>query len=286
MKKWKNGLSLVLTLCMAAGMVLTGKAQAPGVPLDSSAFPDPAFLGWVRKQDTDGDGFLSQTEREAVTRMDLRKLGIQDLSGLEYFPALEYLNCSENDLVSLELADFPALTSLTCNENSRLSELILSGVPTLEQLYCFDSSLSHLDLHGLPNLTYLAWGGSPLEELDLSGNPNLHTLHVLGAISPRPTCPTTKSWTRCCGTTPGSKPWICPTRPSSPTSTAPTTTSPLWTSAATRSWRRFTPATTGCWPFACPRTQSPSAISPGSAPQPFSCPRGKIPSPSPTWPPG
>lgn len=180
MKKWKNGLSLVLTLCMAAGMVLTGKAQAPGVPLDSSAFPDPAFLGWVRKQDTDGDGFLSQTEREAVTRMDLRKLGIQDLSGLEYFPALEYLNCSENDLVSLELADFPALTSLTCNENSRLSELILSGVPALEQLYCFDSSLSHLDLHDFPNLTYLAWGGSPLEELDLSGNPNLHTLHVLG----------------------------------------------------------------------------------------------------------
>ena len=180
MKKWKNGLSLVLTLCMAAGMVLTGKAQDPGVPLDSSAFPDPAFLGWVRKQDTDGDGFLSQSEREAVTRMDLRKLGIQDLSGLEYFPALEYLNCSENDLVSLELADFPALTTLTCNENSRLSELILSGVPALEQLYCFDSSLSHLDLHDFPNLTYLAWGGSPLEELDLSGNPNLHTLHVLG----------------------------------------------------------------------------------------------------------
>lgn len=180
MEKWKNGLSLVLTLCLAAGMVLTGKAQDPGVPLDSSAFPDPAFLGWVQKQDTDGDGFLSPAEGEAVTRMDLRKLGIQDLSGLEYFPALEYLNCSENDLVSLELADFPALTSLTCNENSRLSELILSGVPALEQLYCFDSSLSQLDLHGLPNLTYLAWGGSPLEELDLSGNPNLHTLHVLG----------------------------------------------------------------------------------------------------------
>lgn len=180
MKVWKKGIFLVLTLGMTGGMFLTGTAQALDVPVDSSTFPDPAFLSYVQKRDTDGDGLLSQSERDAVTQMDLRKLGIQDLSGLEWFSALESLNCSENDLVSLELADFPALTSLTCNENSRLSELTLSGVPALEQLHCFDSSLSQLDLQGVPNLTYFVWGGSPLEELDLSGNPNLHTLHVLG----------------------------------------------------------------------------------------------------------
>ncbi|OUQ22026.1 hypothetical protein B5E80_15940 [Flavonifractor sp. An135] len=180
MKVWKKGIFLVLTLGMTGGMFLTGTAQALDVPVDSSTFPDPAFLSYVQKRDTDGDGLLSQSERDAVTQMDLRKLGIRDLSGLEWFSALESLNCSENDLVSLELADFPALTSLTCNENSRLTELTLSGVPALEQLYCFDSGLSQLDLHGVPNLTYFVWGGSPLEELDLSGNPNLHTLHVLG----------------------------------------------------------------------------------------------------------
>ncbi|OUN05669.1 hypothetical protein B5G43_12215 [Flavonifractor sp. An92] len=180
MKVWKKGIFLVLTLGMTGGMFLTGTAQALDVPVDSSTFPDPAFLSYVQKRDTDGDGLLSQSERDAVTQMDLRKLGIQDLSGLEWFSALESLNCSENDLVSLELADFPALTSLTCNENTRLTELTLSGVPALEQLHCFDSGLSQLDLHGVPNLTYFVWGGSPLEELDLSGNPNLHTLHVLG----------------------------------------------------------------------------------------------------------
>ena len=180
MKVWKKGIFLVLTLGMTGGMFLTGTAQALDVPVDSSTFPDPAFLSYVQKRDTDGDGLLSQSERDAVTQMDLRKLGIRDLSGLEWFSALESLNCSENDLVSLELADFPALTSLTCNENTRLTELTLSGVPALEQLHCFDSGLSQLDLHGVPNLTYFVWGGSPLEELDLSGNPNLHTLHVLG----------------------------------------------------------------------------------------------------------
>lgn len=180
MNLWKKGLALCLILCITAGMTMTSGAESLSIPIDSSTFPDPAFLLWVQQRDTDADGFLSQAEREAVTQMDLRKKGIQDLSGLEWFDRLEKLNCSENDLRSLELADFPVLTSLTCNENPRLSSLTLSGVPALEQLYCFHSNLSQLDLQELPNLMYLAWGGSPLQKLDLSGNPELHTLHVLG----------------------------------------------------------------------------------------------------------
>lgn len=180
MKLWRKGLALLMVLSITAGMVMTGSAESGLVPIDSASFPDPAFLRWVQGKDTDGDGALSQAEREAVTRMDLRKLGIQDLSGLEWFDALEELNCSENDLVRLELPDLPALTSLTCNENPRLETLDLSGAPALEHLYCFHSNLSEWDLHDVPNLSYLAWGGSPLQELDLSGNPKLHTLHVLG----------------------------------------------------------------------------------------------------------
>ena len=180
MNLWKKGLALCLILCLTAGMTITSGAASSDIPIDSGTFPDPAFLQWVQQSDTDADGFLSQEERDAVTKMDLRKLGIRDLSGLEWFDALEKLNCSENELVSLELHDFPALTLLTCNENARLSNLTLSDLPALEHLYCFHSNLSQLDLHGVPNLTYLAWGASPLKELDLSGNPNLNTLHVLG----------------------------------------------------------------------------------------------------------
>ena len=180
MKRWKKGLALLVVLCTLGGMVITGSAAAGSVPIDSTTFPDPAFLLWVKGKDTDGDGTLSQSERDAVTRMDLRKQGIQDLSGLEWFDALEQLNCNENDLVRLELPNLPALTSLICNENPRLETLDLSGAPVLEQLHCFHSSLSELDLRGLSELNYLVWGGSPLSELDLSGNPKLHTLHVLG----------------------------------------------------------------------------------------------------------
>ena len=85
MNLWKKGLVLCLVLGMTAGMVFTSGAESISVPLDSSTFPDPVFLGWVQQKDTDGDGFLSQSERDAVTNMDLRKKGIQDLSGLERF---------------------------------------------------------------------------------------------------------------------------------------------------------------------------------------------------------
>ena len=107
MKLWKKGLALCLILCITAGMTITSGAESPGIPIDSGTFPDPAFLSWVQQNDTDADGFLSQTERDAVTSMDLRKQGIQDLSGLEWFDRLEKLNCSENDLLALELENFP-----------------------------------------------------------------------------------------------------------------------------------------------------------------------------------
>ena len=178
MKLWRHAAAFLLSLCAAA--TVAAAADTPPVPLTEEAFPDPAFLQWVEKKDSDGDGFLSQEELDAVTAMDLRKQGIEQLDGLEYFRNLESLNCSENDLTALVLEDFPALTSLTCNENASLETLDLSGVPALEHLYCFHSALTELDLEDVPALTYLAWGGSPLQELDLSNNPELQVLHVLG----------------------------------------------------------------------------------------------------------
>lgn len=180
MNVWKHAAALLLSLCAATGMAAAAANASPPIPLTDEAFPDPAFLLYVQKQDSDGDGTLSQNELDTVTKMDLRKCGIEQLNGLEYFRNLESLNCSENDLTALELDDFPALTSLTCNENPLLDTLDLSGAPALEHLYCFHSALSELDLQDVPALTYLAWGGSPLQELDLSGNPELQVLHVLG----------------------------------------------------------------------------------------------------------
>lgn len=124
MKLWK--LAPVL-LCLTAGMTFAAAADSPPVPLDSSAFPDPAFLQWARQQDTDGDGSLSQAELDAVTTMDLRKQGIQDLTGLTWFHALEELNCSENDLTSLDLSGNPDLEAVYAGNNRLLAVRLPEG---------------------------------------------------------------------------------------------------------------------------------------------------------------
>lgn len=181
-KLWKQAMLFGMVLCAAANLAVAGAVAMPEetIAIDSSNFPDSAFQTWVQTKDTDGDGLLSQAERDAVTQADLRKCGIQDLRGLEWFSSLETLNCSENDLTRLELPDLPALKSLTCNENARLEVVDLRGAPALEQFSCFHSNLTELDLHAVPNLQYCVWGGSPLQELDLSGNSELRVLHVLG----------------------------------------------------------------------------------------------------------
>ncbi len=181
-KLWKQAMLFGMVLCAAANLAVAGAVAMPEetIAIDSSNFPDPAFQTWVQTKDTDGDGLLSQAERDAVTQADLRKCGIQDLSGLEWFSSLETLNCSENDLTRLELPDLPALKNLTCNENARLEAVDLRGAPALEQFSCFHSNLTELDLHAVPNLQYCVWGGSPLQELDLSSNSELRMLHVLG----------------------------------------------------------------------------------------------------------
>ena len=142
------------------------------VPLDASIFPDPAFLKYVSSLDTDSSGGLSAAEREQVVRMDIRNRGITSLQGLEQFPNLEYLNCNNNALTSLELSLAPKLQTLFCNDNS-LSELDPSGAPELRILHCHANQLTSLDVSANPALSDLACGDNPIQELDLSTNQNL-----------------------------------------------------------------------------------------------------------------
>lgn len=175
MKLWRHAAAFLLSLCAAA--TVAAAADTPPVPLTEEAFPDPAFLQWVGKKDSDGDGFLSQEELDAVTAMDLRKQGIEQLDGLEYFRNLESLNCSENDLTALVLEDFPALTSLTCNENASLETLDLSNNPQLQVLHVLGGDLADADLSHNPKLDMLLWNHTRIETLDLSNQTELTYLN-------------------------------------------------------------------------------------------------------------
>lgn len=107
----------------AAAPAETPAPAAEGaVTLDEMNFPDPAFLDCVRAFDADGDGALSESERAAVTSLDVRAKGIRSLEGVGFFPTLTRLNCIGNALTELPLNQTPSpAPSAPADEGARPS---------------------------------------------------------------------------------------------------------------------------------------------------------------------
>ncbi len=148
------------------------------VAINETNFPDANFREFVKQYDTDsegdpGYGILSQAERDAVTEMnDCWGENIGDLTGIEHFTKLEALDCSHNELASLNLSNNPNLEYLDCSGNN-LNTLDLSNNPNLEYLVCSDNSLDSLDVSNNPALIGLVCSDNSLDSLDVSNNPAL-----------------------------------------------------------------------------------------------------------------
>jgi len=92
-------------------------------------------------------------------------------------PSLEYLDCNNNLLSSLDLSNNLALTYLDCSFN-KLSSLDLSKNLALTYLNCFYNYLSNLDLSNNVALKFLecSHGFNKFTSLDLSNNVSLEYL--------------------------------------------------------------------------------------------------------------
>ena len=179
-----------LTLSLCTPVLAEGIAALPAptsgtsqpdetgdIALTDANFPDAKFLEYVKQFDTDGNGTLSQTEREKVTVIFLDNAGnISDLTGIKYFPNLKELNCALNLLTSLDVSNNPALTFLNCNYN-QLTNLDLSKNTALTILGCFGNKLTSLDVTNNTALTSLYCDSNQLTGLDLSKNTALTSLY-------------------------------------------------------------------------------------------------------------
>ena len=170
--------ALTLSLCtpvLAEGIAALPAAETGGIPIDPAHFPDANFLKYVEKIiDTDHSGTLSQEERNA-TVIYVLGMGIKDLTGIEFFPELENLDCSENQLTQLDVSKNPKLKRLVCYENM-LTSLDVSGNTSLTELHCYTNQLTSLNLGENANLDILNCVVNRLTSLDLSGNANLTRL--------------------------------------------------------------------------------------------------------------
>ena len=154
-------------------------ASAADVKINEATFPDLNFRNWVLAQDYGADGVLTDEEQENITSLDVRRLEIHNLKGIEYFTALKVLNCITNKLTTLDLSHNTALEKLECVGN-RLTTINLLENKKLKYLSCPGSNpgnqLTALDVSECTELDTLACSGNPLETLDVSKNTKLRCL--------------------------------------------------------------------------------------------------------------
>ena len=139
-------------LILIAILFATQKSQAQYVTI-----PDTNFVNWLNANGYAGcmNGNMMDTTCGAVVNaayVNCSNSNISDLTGIEYFDSLTYLNCSENQLAVLPTLP-SALTKLYCY-NNQLSSLI-SLPNTLAYLYCSDNQLTSLP--NLPNSLSELW---------------------------------------------------------------------------------------------------------------------------------
>ena len=165
-------LAMVFTFLPFSAFAATDSDDS-GYVENTNTFPDEAFWSYLLKYvDKNRNGTLSQEERYAVEVIDVEKKNIHSLKGIEFFPNLTKLKCSENQLTELDVSQNKKLVYLDCVGN-QLTELDVSQNPALKYLYCSDNQLTELDVRSNTALERLFCQKNQLTSLDVSQHTNL-----------------------------------------------------------------------------------------------------------------
>ena len=149
--------------------------NSPGVFVSEMAFPDENFRNWLLGQDYGKSGYITATGLAGVTTINVNKMSIADLKGIEYFTALENLHCNNNQLTALDMSANTALRNLNCYSN-QLTALDVSKNEALVLLNCSNNALSALDVKANTALSVLYCEHDQLTALDVSKNMALEEL--------------------------------------------------------------------------------------------------------------
>lgn len=92
---------------------------------------------------------------------------ISDLTGIEYFSNVRYLNVTNNLLSTLDLTSNTLLTTLYCGDND-LTSLNVSGLTELRSIFCDNNLLTTLNVSTNTNLRNLYCSQNSITQLNLS----------------------------------------------------------------------------------------------------------------------
>lgn len=132
--------------------------------------PDTIFKSYVlSKCDTNNDGNVQINEAVLIDSLTIESMGISDLTGMEYFSNLTWIQCGGNNISTMNTSNNPNLKFIHCNGN-QINSIDVSNNPLLFYLECRDNELTALDFRNR--------GNGSLPYLDTRNNENLLCVSV------------------------------------------------------------------------------------------------------------
>ncbi|MEM6685164.1 MAG: matrixin family metalloprotease, partial [Bacteroidota bacterium] len=149
---------------------------------DYTQIPDANFearLDALGYDDISGDGQVPTDLINTVTSFTAENQSISDLTGIEDFIALEFLNVANNAISSIDVSNLTQLTELRVGYNN-LTSIDVSSNTLLELLNVRNNSLTSLDVSNNTALEFLTFHINNITTIDVS---NLPALQVINAIN-------------------------------------------------------------------------------------------------------
>jgi len=104
MKRKTQRTAMLIVMTLLASFVVRVFQPVPvtaapyDVAINATNFPDPNFREYIEGADENGDGVLSQAERDNVTIILCTLQGITNFKGIEHFTKVKNINAEDNPL--------------------------------------------------------------------------------------------------------------------------------------------------------------------------------------------
>jgi len=171
---------ILILLCLPL-LFATCKKEEDNTPINNTGnnstqtyVPDDNFEAYLEANNMGNgipnDDYVTTANINTVLSLMVINKNISDLTGIADFTALLYLDCTSNQLTTLDVSQNTALTTLYC-DNNQLTTLDVSNNTALTSLECQSNQFTSLDVRNGNNTNFINC-------FCATNNPNLYCIDV------------------------------------------------------------------------------------------------------------
>ncbi|WP_428743473.1 T9SS type B sorting domain-containing protein [Tenacibaculum sp.] len=144
------------------------------------------------------DDYVLTSNIETIKKLDIENKNISDMTGIQDFVSLTYLDCSDNFFTNIDVSQLIKIETLICGagnlntlniknntlikflsvNDSKLSSINVTKNINLEHFVIYGNNLSVLDISNNLKLRFLSCSSNNLTQLNTSNNPDLYWLDI------------------------------------------------------------------------------------------------------------